>query len=120
MAEPSDEHQALDGDHHGDQVIASVFFRDGKGYTNVTDHEPIAQFRIGTCERCGEYREGRSQLMIYRLLERFPASPVARQFFCSRCLRVMRIYAFIGLSLLTIIVGSLIVAVLWIRFGLNT
>lgn len=77
------------------------------------------QSRVGTCERCGEYSEGRSKLMIYRLMERFPTSPVARQFFCNRCLRVMRIYAFVGFSLLATLLGSLIVAVLWVRFMLN-
>ena len=55
--------------------------RDEEGYTNVTDRESTAQSRVSTCERCGEYREGRSKLMIYRLMERFPAPPIARQFF---------------------------------------
>jgi hypothetical protein len=85
----------------------------------VTDLDPNAQSHVGTCERCGEYREGRSKLMIYRLLERFPASPITRQFFCYRCLRVMRIYATIGFSLLSILLGSLVVAVIWVRFVLT-
>jgi hypothetical protein len=57
--------------------------------------------------------------MIYRLLERFPASPITRQFFCYHCLRVMRIYATIGFSLLSILLGSLVVAVVWVRFVLT-
>ncbi len=93
--------------------------RDEEGYTKLTDREPNDQICIGTCERCGEYRDGRSKLMIYRLMGRFPASPIARQFFCNRCLRVMRIYAIVGFSLLAMLLGSLVVAVLWIRFVLN-
>jgi hypothetical protein len=98
-------------------VILDV--RDEEGYADVTDRDPSARSHVGTCERCGEYREGRSKLMIYRLMERFPASPIARQFFCNRCLRVMRIYAFVGFSLLVILLGSLIGAVLWVRFVLT-
>ena len=93
--------------------------RDEEGYTNVTDRESTAQSRVSTCERCGEYREGRSKLMIYRLMERFPSPPIARQFFCNRCLRVMSIYAFVCFSLLAMLLVSLTVAVLWVRFGLN-
>lgn len=80
--------------------------------TNDEPHE-------GTCERCGEVREGRSQLMIYRLMERFPEPPIARQFFCHRCLRVMRWYAIVGYTLLALLLGGLVAGVLWIRFGLN-
>lgn len=84
----------------------------------MTDRETNPQSHVGACERCGEFREGRSKLMIYRLLERFPASPIALQFFCYPCLRVMRIYAIVGFTLLAMLLGSLIVAVLWVRFML--
>lgn len=97
----------------------NVDVRDEEGYTNVTDLDPNAQSHVGTCERCGEYREGRSKLMIYTLLARFPAPPIARQFFCYRCLRVMRIYAIVGFSLLAMLLLSLTVAVLWVRFVLT-
>ncbi len=93
--------------------------REEENYTNVINPEPTAQSRFGTCERCGEYREGRSKLMVYRLMARLPESPIAQQFFCNRCLRVMRIYAFVGFSLLAMLLGSLLIAVLWIRFVLD-
>ena len=51
---------------------------------------------LGTCERCGEYSEGRSKTMVYRVMETFPASPLVQQFFCDRCLRIMRWYAVAG------------------------
>ena len=85
----------------------------------MTNREQRTQFDEGTCERCGEYREGRSKIMVYRLMERFPAAPIARQFFCHRCLRIMRFYAVVGFSLLAILLGVLSVSVLWVHLGLN-
>jgi hypothetical protein len=56
--------------------------------------------------------------MVYRLAERFPESPVAEEFFCNRCLRMMRIYATIGFSLLAVLVGTLAGVTFWLRLGL--
>ncbi len=67
------------------------------------------------CERCGELKHGKRKLMFYRWEGRFPQSPVARQFFCYRCLRIMRIYAAIGFCLLAVLVGSLVIVTLWAR-----
>ncbi len=64
------------------------------------------------CERCGRLAPGRRKLMFYRLLERFPESPIARDFFCFRCIRIMRLYAIIGFTLLAVVIGAIIVAVI--------
>lgn len=62
------------------------------------------------CERCGQHAPGRRKLMFYRALARFPEPPIAREFFCFRCIRIMRIYATIALVLGAIVIGGLIVA----------
>lgn len=48
--------------------------------------------------------------MFYRPLARFPKPPVAREFFCFRCQKVMKIYAIVGLTLLTCVVTAIVIA----------
>jgi len=72
----------------------------------------------GTCQRCGRQGEGRTKWMVHRFAESFPESPVAEEFFCNRCLRMMRIYATIGFSLLAVLVGALAGVTFWLRLGL--
>jgi hypothetical protein len=67
------------------------------------------------CERCGMYREGRTKIMVYRVLEKFPASPIAKEFYCNRCLLVMRVYAIVGLGLVLSMLGILLLVFIWIR-----
>jgi hypothetical protein len=66
------------------------------------------------CDRCGQVAEGRRRWMFYRPLERFPGQPVAREFHCHRCRRILRIYAAIGLGLLLAVVGGLVGVTLWL------
>jgi hypothetical protein len=61
------------------------------------------------CARCGEFGSGGQRWMFYN--NSFPA----REFFCRRCLRRMRIYAWIGFSLLFSLVAVLSGAVIWLR-----
>lgn len=53
--------------------------------------------------------------MIYK--RPFPVPPeVAWEFFCRRCLRVMRIYAIVGFSLVGIVVAGLVAVTAWLVF----
>ena len=67
--------------------------------------EPDADF----CASCGELTSERKQWMFYN------HSLPAREFYCTRCLGRMRIYAWIGFSLLFVIVAALSGAVIWLR-----
>jgi hypothetical protein len=53
--------------------------------------------------------------MVYRVLEKFPASPIAKEFYCNRCLLVMRVYAIVGLGLVLSMLGILLLVFIWIR-----
>lgn len=61
------------------------------------------------CARCGEFAAGRRQWMFYN-----HALP-AREFFCHPCLRRMRIYAWIGFSLLSVLVAILFGTAFWLN-----
>jgi hypothetical protein len=39
----------------------------------------------------------------------------AREFFCTRCLKIQRIYAVIGLTLLGLLLASFFAVALWLR-----
>lgn len=60
------------------------------------------------CQRCGEFTLGRKQWMFQQ------GEAPGKQFYCSRCLRVMRIYAIIGFTLLGLLVAGLFGACWWI------
>jgi hypothetical protein len=62
---------------------------------------------VDYCTRCGELDGGKRQWM-------FHSDTIAKEFYCWRCLRIMRIYAWIGLSLLFVILGAAIGAVVWL------
>lgn len=66
------------------------------------------------CERCGEYGPGVRKWMFYSLLANFPDSPIARQFFCHRCVRIMRIYAIIGGILAVGAIAAIIAITIWV------
>lgn len=53
------------------------------------------------CERCGKVAPGREQWMFQQ------GETPAKQFFCLRCLRIMRVYAIIGFTLLGLLVVGL-------------
>jgi hypothetical protein len=61
------------------------------------------------CARCGNFDSGRHRWMFYS------GSLPKREFFCAQCLRRMRIYAWIGFSLLFALVAALAGAVIWLR-----
>ena len=65
------------------------------------------------CERCGELGHGSRKLMFYGGYERFPKSPVVREFFCVRCQRILKVYAIVGLSILLAAVGAIVVTTIW-------
>lgn len=70
---------------------------------------------VRECDRCGQVAEGAHRLMIYK--RPFPMPPeVAWEFFCRRCLRVMRIYAIVGFSLVGIVVAGLVAVTAWLVF----
>ncbi len=50
--------------------------------------------------------------MFHRVLSRFPDPAVAREFYCHRCIRLMRIYSVIGVLLLALLAGGLTFAVI--------
>jgi hypothetical protein len=60
------------------------------------------------CDRCGDVARGKEQWMFHQ-----GALP-AKQFFCIRCLRIMRVYAIVGFSLLGILMIGLVVALWWL------
>jgi hypothetical protein len=60
------------------------------------------------CDRCGAFAEGRRQWMFYQ------GSP-AREFFCAHCLKVMRVYAAVGFTLLGLVLAALTAVVWWLR-----
>ena len=66
------------------------------------------------CERCAELRHGSRRLMFYHWFERFPQSPIAREFFCLRCQRVLRSYAIVGFTLLLGIVLAIVITSIWV------
>lgn len=74
----------------------------------------MAELEEDYCERCGDYQAGVRKWMFHSTYARFPGPPIAREFYCFACLRVMRIYAIIGLTLLAILVGSLIGVTIWL------
>lgn len=61
------------------------------------------------CERCGNFGEGDWRWMFHQ-------GPPTREFYCVRCLKILRIYAVIGFTLLGLLVTALAGAILWIRF----
>ncbi len=64
------------------------------------------------CERCGRFGPGGRRWMFYHMLSRFPQPPAAREFYCHRCIRLMRLYSVIGLGLLVIVLAALVVVVI--------
>jgi hypothetical protein len=60
------------------------------------------------CDRCGAFAEGRRQWMFYQ------GSP-AHEFFCAHCLKVMRVYAAVGFTLLGLVLAALTAVVWWLR-----
>lgn len=60
------------------------------------------------CDRCGTFAEGRRQWMFYQGVP-------AREFFCTRCRKILRIYAAIGFTLLGLLVAALAAVALWLR-----
>ena len=73
--------------------------------------EPIEDY----CERCGEHRLGVRKLMFYGALERFPKLPIAREFFCFSCIRIMKIHAIVGFTLFVIVAGSIVGVTIWLN-----
>ena len=73
--------------------------------------EPIEDY----CERCGEHRLGFRKLMFYSTLARFPKLPIAREFFCFSCIRIMKIHAIVGFALVAILVGSIVGVTIWLN-----
>ena len=73
----------------------------------------MSKTTTGECDRCGETAEGRYKWMIYRWFETFPDPPVARQFFCYRCLRTQRAYGLIALGVFVVGVGLAAAAIFW-------
>ena len=67
----------------------------------------MAEMFEDVCERCGTFAIGREQWMFHQ------GEPPVKQFFCSRCLRVMRTYAIIGFSLLGLLVAGLFGLAWW-------
>jgi hypothetical protein len=61
------------------------------------------------CESCGEFSGGRKQWMFHN------HSLPAREFFCMRCLKRMQSYAWIGFSLLLVIITGLFGVFFWLR-----
>ncbi len=56
--------------------------------------------------------------MFYGWFERFPQSPIVREFFCFRCQRVMRTYAIVGFTVLLGIVLAIVITTIWVmRLG---
>ena len=60
------------------------------------------------CDRCGTFAAGRRQWMFHQGVP-------AREFYCERCLRVMRVYAVIGFTLLGLLMAAFGGVYLWIR-----
>ena len=60
------------------------------------------------CDRCGTFSEGRRQWMFHQ-------GVAAREFFCVRCLRILRLQAIIGFTLLGLLVAALAGVTLWLR-----
>ena len=52
------------------------------------------------CDRCGAFSEGKWRWMFYQGIP-------ARDFFCTRCLKIMRAYAAIGFTLLGMLLTAL-------------
>lgn len=68
----------------------------------------MAEMFEDVCERCGDVARGREQWMFHQ------GELPAKQFFCSRCLRIMRAYAIVGFSLLGILMTGFVVALWWL------
>jgi len=60
------------------------------------------------CDRCGDFAEGSRQWMFYQ------GSP-AYEFFCVRCLKVMRTYAAVGFTLIGLLLVAIAAVVWWLR-----
>ncbi len=73
--------------------------------------EPIEDY----CERCGEHRFDVRKWMFYSTLARFPKLPIAREFFCFSCIRIMKIYAIAGVTLFAIVAGSIVGVTIWLN-----
>lgn len=69
------------------------------------------------CEKCGRVEEGKYLLMFYRWYETFPKPPVQYQFFCRRCLWLMRIYAWIGMSIFFLIFLAGLATYIWAKLS---
>ena len=67
----------------------------------------MAEMFENVCDRCGDLAMGVEKWMFHQ------GEPPAKQFFCFRCLRVMRTYAIIGFSLLGLLVAGLFGAAWW-------
>lgn len=70
------------------------------------------------CDRCGRIGTGRYQWMYHIpwISMLLTGAPIEREFFCFRCLRIMRIYAVIGFSLLGLVVAALVATTIWLVY----
>jgi hypothetical protein len=71
-------------------------------------HGQQAAWSEDYCDRCGAFAQGRRQWMFYH-------DGVAREFFCARCLKIMRVCAAVGLTLLVLLVAAAVAAVWFLR-----
>ena len=100
--------------HFVDQQAASCMIRDdeiaclGRSVGLETRNDIVAEMFEETCERCGAIAQGREQWMFHQ------GKVPAKEFYCSRCLRVMHIYAIIGYSLLGVLMTGFVVALWWL------
>jgi hypothetical protein len=68
----------------------------------------VAEMYDDVCERCGAFASGHERWMLHS--HELPA----KQFFCFRCLRVMRIYAIVGFSLLGLLMFGFVATLWWL------
>jgi hypothetical protein len=68
---------------------------------------PMPQPAADHCKQCGELAPGKAQWMFDS------DEPSVKEFFCDRCLGIMRIYAIIGFSLLGLLLLAFGIAV-WV------
>jgi len=99
------------------RIFNEVYLVDSHAQFTITDADGALAEEEDECDRCGRVTTGRYKWMRYGWATMMTTgSPLEREFFCFRCLRIMRIYSVIGFSLLGLVVAAFVAMTIWLIY----
>lgn len=98
------------------RIFNEIYRLDAHAEFTITEADE-AHGEEAECDRCGRIATGRYKWMRHGWGTMIrTGAPIEREFFCFRCLRIMRIYAVIGFSLLGLVVAAIAATTIWLVY----